>query len=66
MNGAEADGVPEWRWMESQSSRVNWNGGNESGMEREWLTCINRPMGYGPVIGIDSSSRWFMWMNGWS
>jgi hypothetical protein len=25
----------------SQSSRVNWNRGNESGMEKEWLTCIN-------------------------
>jgi hypothetical protein len=35
MGGAKEGGDSEWRWTESWSSRVNWNGGNESGMGRE-------------------------------
>ncbi|KAJ7795056.1 hypothetical protein B0H14DRAFT_2621387 [Mycena olivaceomarginata] len=65
IGGAKEDGVPEWRWMKSRSSRVNRNGGNESGMEREWLTRIDQPVGYGQVISIGSLSGWFMWTNGW-
>ncbi|KAJ7366427.1 hypothetical protein DFH08DRAFT_797410 [Mycena albidolilacea] len=51
MGGAKEGKVPEWRWMEFQSSRVNWNRGNESGVEREWLTCIDQPVGCRQVIG---------------
>jgi hypothetical protein len=41
IGGAKEGGVLEWRWIESWSSGVNWNGGNESGMEREWLARID-------------------------
>jgi hypothetical protein len=51
MGGAKESRVPEWRWNESQSSGVNRNRRNESGIEREWLTHIDRP------VGIQASCR---------